>query len=165
MEKAIAINKIIHKLPLFTGLSKEELYSIIAPLITLKEFDEGMVIFNEGDIGTNMYFLLEGSVDIVKKKNSGEAQKLFTMYPPSMFGEMSLIDKSTRSATAIASVKSAAASLKKADFDKIINDNPEVAVNILKHIARILSIRIRKTSDNYIDSIKEEDSTIIKSSK
>ena len=77
------------------------------------------------------------------------------MYPPSMFGEMALIDGSRRSATALANSTVKTLSLKKKDFERLIENHPSVAITILRRIARIISMRLRRTNIFYVDAIKK----------
>jgi len=61
-------------------------------------------------------------------------------------GEMSLIDGLTRSATTKASKPSTILILRRDDFNNLIKKYPVVGVKILKGIARLLSLNLRKTS-------------------
>ncbi|MEZ4609609.1 MAG: cyclic nucleotide-binding domain-containing protein [Caldilineaceae bacterium] len=59
-----------------------------------KSYAPGDVIFRKGDRGNYMYVVMEGEVDIVL-----DGTYIRTLEPGAIFGEMSLIDDSPRSAT------------------------------------------------------------------
>ena len=148
--------EIIHLIPFFAGLDKERLDTVIKPMLELKEYGEGDIIFNEGDPGTHLYFLINGGVDILKKKETGESEKIFTLYPLSTFGEMSLIDNGQCSATAVAANSVKTLSMDKTSFERLIYENPDMAINILKCIARIIGNILRRSNTFYVNHIKED---------
>ena len=75
----------------------DEQLSTIAPLINEKEYAPQEVIMNEGDEGTFMFMIQEGSVSILKKE-----LKLSEHGSGDLVGLMSLLDNTPRSATVIA---------------------------------------------------------------
>jgi CRP/FNR family cyclic AMP-dependent transcriptional regulator len=65
-------------------------------------FDRGAVIFREDDAGTDMYIIIQGLVEIRKATGSSSSKILTTLQKGDMFGEMAIIEKKPRSATAVA---------------------------------------------------------------
>ena len=61
---------------------------------------------------------------------------------------MALIDMLTRSATVKASELTALVKLSKKDFETILNDYPRIGIEILRGIAVLLSLKLRRTSEN-----------------
>lgn len=94
------------------------------------------VIFEQGDEGDAFYLVVSGSVLI-----SRGPVKLATLGPREGFGEMSILDRETRSATATAVEDTALLSLDRDSFDRIIEQNPAVA----RGIYRVLTERLRNT--------------------
>jgi CRP-like cAMP-binding protein len=82
----------------FPGKSQRELVEIITAC-RLQKFSGEQTILNEGDPGDELYFLMEGQVTVLKKDTNGEERQLVVMQAPTMFGHMSLVDGSPRSAT------------------------------------------------------------------
>ena len=64
-----------------------------------RHFENGEVIFREGDPGTEMYVVFEGKVEIYRDSDGSHTQ-LATLGPDSFFGEMALFDDRPRSASA-----------------------------------------------------------------
>src|SRR5258707_6367078 len=67
----------------------------------INEFDVNEVIFEEGSTGRELFVVLEGKVDIAKI-NGASKTVIVTLGKGEFFGEMAVIDGSSRSATAIA---------------------------------------------------------------
>ena len=82
----------------FPGKSQRELVEIINAC-RLQRFSEGQTILSEGEPGEELYFLMEGEVEVLKRDVTGEERSLVVMQAPTMFGHMSLVDGSARSAT------------------------------------------------------------------
>jgi CRP-like cAMP-binding protein len=82
----------------FPGKSQRDLVQIIKAC-RLVYFQENEVILKEGDKGDEFYFLMVGEVAVLKRDTDGEDRKLVVMSAPTLFGHMSLVDGSPRSAT------------------------------------------------------------------
>ena len=122
---------------IFDGIPAKELIHIANNLkeVTLSSKEK---IFNDGDIGDSMYFIVKGDVKILK----GDIE-LVTLKKGDYFGEMALLDGESRSADAITSSDSILLRLDANDFDKIMYSNDK----IVKGILSMLSQRLRKAND------------------
>lgn len=119
-----------------------------------KEFMKGDVIFYEGEEGQTMYIIYEGKVKITKRARDVETT-LAVLQAGDFFGEMSIIDESPRSATAI--VEEDVTKLIVIDqkvFESQIQTNPKIIMQILKK----MSARIRDT-DKQIENLLLKDIT------
>src|SRR5580765_3386744 len=98
MPKLILIEKVIvlKSLTIFSE-TPETILAEIAHLVEEVELPKDAVIFKEGDIGNCMYIIFRGTVRIHKKN-----QTLATFNEKEFFGELSLLDPETRSASATA---------------------------------------------------------------
>jgi CRP/FNR family cyclic AMP-dependent transcriptional regulator len=68
-------------------------------------------------------------------------------------GEMSVIDKTPRSATVKAKTKATLVALSAEGFDLILDQYPKIGIKILKGISRLLSQNLRKTSSRLADHL------------
>ena len=101
----------------------------------IQTFDAGETIFTEGSTGREMYVVLEGSVDIRVGNNT-----LDVTGPGGVFGEMALIDSSTRSATAIAKDDCTLAIVDERQFLRMAERTPLFTLNVIQ----ILAGRLRR---------------------
>jgi len=102
-------------------------------------FQKDETIFREGDPGEEMYIIQKGKVCISRK--AGDAEKTLMMLGDGeFFGEMSLLNNRSRSATAKVFEPSKVLVINKESFQKMIINNANFA---LKMITR-LSDRLRE---------------------
>lgn len=103
----------------------------------VRTFQAGDTIFAEGDAGDSMFGVLEGEVAIQK---SGHV--LETVGIGGLFGEMSLIDESPRSATAVAVTQCKVAALGRKRFTFLVQQTPYFALEIM----HVLAVRLRRSA-------------------
>lgn len=144
-DKNGTITDFLSNLVLFSTLKADEL-EVVAEHMKFLEIEKGDTLFNEGDKGDYICFVLNGIIDIVKKSSSKSEVVIASLLRGRSIGEMSVIDYSPRSATAKAQTKSALLILEKRDFDKILYHHPAIGITILKGITKLLSLNLRKTS-------------------
>ena len=66
--------------------------------VVQEHYEPGQVIFNQGDIGDRLYIIKKGSCDVIRM-DDGFARKIVTLEPGQFFGEMALLNQTTRTAT------------------------------------------------------------------
>lgn len=136
--------------PILSSLEDKEL-RIVEKYMHLIDVISGEVIFQEGDKGDYVCFVLEGSVDVLKKSETGEEILISTLSRGRSIGEMSVIDELPRSATVKSRTKSTLLTLSRDKFNYILENHSSIGVKIIKGIARLLSLNLRKTSTKLVD--------------
>ena len=106
-------------------------------------FEEGDVVFQDGDTGHTMFIILEGEVEIAKVLGDRKTL-LATLGPGSMFGEMALIDNQPRSA--MAAVKSKAVLLEISR--EMLRNRMEEVPKWLRAFYSIIVERLRDATKN-----------------
>ncbi|MGE0825737.1 MAG: cyclic nucleotide-binding domain-containing protein [Candidatus Binatia bacterium] len=102
-------------------------------------FAQGQTIFQEGDPGEVMYVVIEGEVDILV----GD-QVLASLGPGGILGEMALIDKQARSATAVAKTDCKLTPVDERRFRFLIQQTPNFALSVMRVMAgRLRSMNMR----------------------
>jgi CRP-like cAMP-binding protein len=107
----------------------------------LTHYQAGTVLFHEGEEGDEMYIVQTGRVAIKKRVKDGEAV-LATMEKGDFFGEMAILERLPRSATAEVTEEGDLIVISSEVFGDMIKANPEIAVRML----RKYSIRLRETN-------------------
>ena len=102
-------------------------------------FEAGDYLFREGDLGTEMYIIQAGNVEIVKHVGEGETV-LATLEKGDFFGEMALLEDLPRTASARAASEVRLLQFNGSTFDQMLRSNPEIAVRMM----RKLSHRLRR---------------------
>jgi CRP/FNR family cyclic AMP-dependent transcriptional regulator len=104
----------------------------------INEYDVGDVIFEEGSTGRELYVVLDGKIDIVKI--TGATRTLIvTLGKGEFFGEMAVIDGSSRSATAIAAAPGTKVMrINHARFVYLVSQQPAFALMIMDALSKRL---------------------------
>ena len=102
-----------------------------------QSFTDGEYIFREGESAVYAYIVKSGVVEITKHSASG-VQVLADLAPPTIFGEMALIDGNPRSAGARAKGDTVVTEVTEEAFLGYLRQNPEAAVRIMKTISENL---------------------------
>ncbi len=104
----------------------------------INEYDVGDVIFEEGSTGRELYVVLEGNIDIVKDSGATRTT-IVTLGKGEFFGEMAVIDGSSRSATAIAAApKTRVMRINHARFVYLVSQQPAFALMIMDALSKRL---------------------------
>lgn len=149
-------NEIIGKLkqiPLFAGIcGNDEYLNEVSRICTTRKFKNDETIIKEGEIGSEMFIVYDGAVEIMKRTRAGDDYTVVTLKAEHnvFFGEMALIDDDKRSATVIASVDSIFIVIEKDDFEKLGNKKPEIGLPITRVILKTLASRLRKTNEDML---------------
>lgn len=96
-------------------------------------YQAGEVIFEEGQEARAMYIVRRGSVEL---KRGGE--RLETLGPGAVFGEMALVDPAPRSATAIAGAQCELVALDEHAFRQLVQRVPGFALELLRTVVQRL---------------------------
>jgi CRP-like cAMP-binding protein len=106
------------------------------------ELKAGDYIFREGDLGTEMYILNEGKVEILNQVGD-EEQLLAVLEKGDFFGEMSVLEDLPRAASARALTDVRLLQINGSTFDQLLQGNPEIAVRMMRKLSR----RLRETDE------------------
>jgi hypothetical protein len=103
-------------------------------------FTDREVIVTQGSSGDSMYVVQSGQVEVIHTTDAGEDQQLATLTAGEFFGEMAIFEDEVRSATVRAVGDARVLEVDKKTVEKRIQDDPRLAVNMLK----TMSSRIRE---------------------
>ena len=131
---------VLRKVPLFAHMSLDQL-DAINRLLKEIQYLRGEVLFKEGELGDELYILVEGDVRIAKGLGTPEEKELNRMSGVSYFGEMSILDDEPRSASVVAETDCSLLVLRGEQLKILIHQIPEIAFEIFK----VLTLRIRQT--------------------
>ncbi len=135
--------------PLLSTLSAEDREAFVKLLRPVR-FPAGTDIITEGDTGSDMYFLLEGSVEIIRRTIFGDSFVCASLSDEqhSVFGEMALIDSDRRSATVRAQTDCDTLVISREDFTAYTESHPAAGVQLLRFISVNLVRNIRAENEN-----------------
>lgn len=137
----------------FSYLSTEQMEKIMTYIEPL-ELKAGTTLFEEGDLGDYVCFIVSGSLEVVKMTTwQNFTTVIATLYEGSCIGEISLVDHSPRSASVRTHEATKLAILTQKAFDTMVKSEPELGVNIMKGVVLTLSDRVRSTTEKLADEV------------
>ncbi len=111
-----------------------------------RTFQKDEVIFREGVLQTTMFDICSGRVGIFTKHGTPEARKLTELGAGQYFGEMGMVDRLPRSATAVALEDGTVLQeITTEEFGAYLHEQPEQVMAILQN----LSARLRDLTAEY----------------
>jgi CRP-like cAMP-binding protein len=133
--------------PLTDGMTALEMEYLMQRM-TASLYTAGDLIFREGDSDSGMLLVLRGSVTIGQEAGSnGKVKRVFTYGPGSVIGELAMLDQQKRSASAWADGVVAVLGLSADEFKVIKEHRPQLAVKLLSNLARVVSNKLRRASN------------------
>jgi CRP-like cAMP-binding protein len=138
------------RIPIFDKLDSDEL-RIASAYMKPVDIKPGEIVFKEGDRGDFVCFVVEGTLDVIKRKATGEDVVISNLTKGRSIGEMAVIDNFPRSATVKGKTEATLLTLSQDKFNAILNDHAGIGVEILKGISRLLSLNLRQTSGRLAD--------------
>jgi len=142
---------LLKKIPIFASLNEKQL-SHIASYCVIKKYSKDQLILVEEEAGKTLFIISKGRVKVTRTSDDGREVILSILESGDFFGEMSLLDGKTRSASVTAIEDSELLLLRRGDFIQILEDFPKIAIALLIELAS----RLRK-SDTQIKSLSLQD--------
>jgi GNAT superfamily N-acetyltransferase len=134
------IAKAVHDLPLFTGLSAEQV-DRLAGVCGVATFEPGEAVFREGEAGGQIHVVLQGEVAI---SVAGSAAPVGTVRGGECLGEMSLLTAAAHSATATARTRVETAVLGHRDLAELIRLRPDIGLHLYRNLAAGMGEKLKR---------------------
>lgn len=134
--------------PLFRGLSDD---ALLVLFVAAEEniYRSGEVIVKEGQEGEELFLIGKGAVEVVIHFGSTQQTTVGKLKSKDFFGEMCVIEPTTRSATVFATETTFTYSLKSSTLNKIYQIWPEHQTTIMSNLSRGLAERVIQNDAKY----------------
>ncbi len=141
--------------PMFGDLSRDELAHIV-DIVEVQSFDDGGVVFAEGDPGDAWYVVYDGEVEVLK--GDGEKERAIAILGRrACFGEMAILDGSPRSASVRARGALTVLRFSRKDFTSLLRNDTLAAYKLVHQIALVLVSRQRRTTSRLVEILDAGD--------
>ncbi len=134
MKELIALKRV----PLFSTLTLEQLASIDRLMVT-RTYTKGEPIFTKGDVGSELFVVLEGEIRI-HLDHEGREVTLARIGPSMVLGEMAVFDEQPRSASAQASTDTTVRVLRRDKLRAVVHEHPEVLLEFVKNLSQRIRV-------------------------
>jgi CRP/FNR family cyclic AMP-dependent transcriptional regulator len=125
----------------------------IGEYLRLYRLSQGVALFQEGDQDAFVAIVIEGALEIRKTDSNGKQHHMARLGPGKMVGEMSLIDRTFRSASAIAEEPTQLLILTKEDFERMSEARPNLALKYALMIAEAIAQLLRQTTGALVEHL------------
>jgi len=138
-DKAIPLKNI----KVFSQLNAEEL-DILFYHISSTEYDDKCILFRQGDSGNEIFFIQKGRVDIfLDFENEHKRKRIVALSAGTVMGEIEVLDKKSRSATAVANGRLTCMVLSMESIQTLAREHPDMTHKILLGLGRELAGKVR----------------------
>src|SRR5471032_2423002 len=134
VEKQQNVQIHLRKIPLLSGLSDEEIIRVKAE-IRIRTYAKREVVLHKGGSGDGLLFLLSGQLQVIDVTEDGRAIGLRMLAPGDFFGEIAVINNSTRTASVVALSTVLVALLPRSTALHLFSHSPSVANQMLRFLA------------------------------
>lgn len=134
---------ILRNVPLFAVLDEFQLRSL-ANMMSRKSAPKNRTIIKAGDPTDSLYIVIAGRTKVQMSDDEGKEVILSVLGPGDFFGEMGLLDGAPRAASVVTLEQSEFVSLSKEDFHKLLRENFEMAMVIMRGLVKRLREADRK---------------------
>ena len=140
------LETVLSEIPLFAALPQASIGQLAHHTYT-HIYEKDTIITREGDVSDVLYIILSGSVKVFLENPQGACITLRVLHRGDYFGELSLLDESTRSASVITLEKTMVAILDKDEFIHCLHKTPQIAISLCTEMSR----RMRTITENVKD--------------
>ncbi len=139
-------DKVLESSPLFQGMTRYQRRKAIL-ISEIHEFAEGEKLVSQGDVGRNMYMILEGQAEVVR--HDGESERLLaSLAPGDIFGEVGYIRAIERTADVVAKSHVSVLNFDYERMQKDLRFFPNIVAKLNFNISGILGGRLADVLDS-----------------
>ncbi len=150
---------------LFEHLSDED-RARLAEVVDLRTMSAGSTLFTTGQPGDSLFIVRSGEVELYIKDTAGQKIVLTVAGPGEIFGELALLDRGARTATALALSHAELLELDREDLLLLFQKTPAAALRLLAamgHMTRKADELLKtRVSRNVNEEVEEHLSTLQK---
>jgi CRP-like cAMP-binding protein len=131
---------------IFKDLTDDEAESV-GEICEIIELRAGDFVFREGDEGDRLYIIDTGEVRISRTIPGAGEEALTVLKRGACFGEMSVLDRSSRSTDAIANTRCRLLTIARDDFRQLLDTDRDLGYKVLWSVVHLVCERLRMTND------------------
>ena len=136
----------LKRIRLFSLCDTHELVKVLN-IVHVRSYEPGDVLIAEDTVGDDFFILVSGKVEVVR-----QGQLLITLSPGAPFGETALLERAKRSATVRALEPTKAMLFRGHDFYAMLEQEPAMAVKLLRGFVLAMHQRLRTTSAELLEA-------------
>ncbi|GAB4545578.1 MAG: hypothetical protein Fur0020_14580 [Thermodesulfovibrionia bacterium] len=139
----------LKEITLFKGLSQEELERL-SNMLSEAFYKKGEVIWEEGSPEQGLHIIDYGKVRVVRRTKEGDRQILAVLKDNNFYGELSLLDGRSHSASVEALEDTKVFVLQRADMERLLQESPQTAYRIVREMTISICEILRDMNDKFM---------------
>ncbi|UCF80586.1 MAG: cyclic nucleotide-binding domain-containing protein [Acidobacteriota bacterium] len=152
MESNESTIQALARLPHFRDLLARD-REILAQYAEVRSFSRGEFVVREGEPGQAVFFLVEGSVEVIQASEKGKETALARLRDD-VFGEMSFLSSAPRSAGIRALEDTKAVSFTKEAFHELCRAHPTLGLRVLESVSKASSVHLRDVDRQLLRALR-----------
>lgn len=136
-EGSLSPVELLRSVPLFSDLEPDELQRF-SQVAVPRSFPAATRVFHEGDSSDACYIVRSGSIRVTREHSDGRAITLATLGPGEVFGELAMLDRDVRSASAEALEDAEVLALPAREVRALLGRHPEISLKLVAALVRRL---------------------------
>jgi CRP/FNR family cyclic AMP-dependent transcriptional regulator len=141
--------EVLRRVPFFAEIEPSKL-KLLAFMSERAGFDDGKVLFRQGDAGDAAYLILDGQAEVVLEGAAGPLI-VATLGANDIVGDMAILTGAPRAATVRAKGRLVALRIAKDPFMRMVREFPNMAVSIMQELAH----RVESTNNQLRAALSE----------
>ncbi len=155
--------ELLKQVSLFQFLDDNE-RSELAAQLDVVTFAAGQEIFHYGDPGDSLYVINSGEVEVFMKNHTGERIVLEISTRGDFFGELSLLDNGSRTASVMATQETETLRLERADLEAFLRRYPQAVMELLAAMGkrqRVTVEQLRRTATRNVNEEADDKRSVV----
>lgn len=142
------VGTLLRTTDLFSTVDDETAAQLAKQMVT-RNYRKGQTLVHQGDAGTALFVIVEGSVAVYVTSEDGDRMTLNTLGATDVLGEIALFDGGVRSASAEALEATTVLALSRAAFLEVLHAHPEIVDQVLRAMGSL----VRRLSEQAADFV------------
>jgi len=142
------LSAVLRTTDVFGMLSEDDARDLAAQMVS-RRYRKGQPLVHQGEPGTCLFVIVEGSVAVCVTSENGDRMTLATLGPNDVLGEIALLDEGPRSASAEALDPTTVMVLSRAAFLELVRTQPRLVDGLL----RAMGAMVRQLSERATDFV------------
>ena len=140
------MHELLKQNPLFSGLDEKGLHKVEG-ITNLKAIKKGTILFSQGDEAHGFYLVVSGKIKIYRLSPQGQEYVMRIVGPGDTIAEAAVFSGKNYPAAAAAIEDSSLYYLSKADFLALIQESPQLALNMMTGLSLLLRQLAQQVED------------------
>lgn len=142
----------LKEITLFRELSDEDI-EVVASVLEEAFYKKGSVVWEEGTPEQGLHIIDHGKVRVCRNTREGHKQVLAVLKDNNFYGELSILDGRMHSASVEAVEDTKVLVLHKSSMDKLLQENPQIAFNIVRVMTIEVCELLRVMNAKFMDMV------------